>query len=103
MLAVLAEIDRLWIATPLYPGATGIDQLIPEPFHDDFFVVSRIRTIQSRICRRRWLALSEQIADQKQHRAAKRKPFHPAAIFHRLKLLVQPNPTASCADVLGRI
>jgi len=49
------------------------------------------------------LALSEQIADQKQYRAAKRKPFHPAAIFHRLKLLVQPNPTTSCAGVLGRI
>src|SRR6266446_5462657 len=97
MLAVLAKIDRFWVATPLYPCATSIDQLIPEPFHDDFFVVSRIRTIQSRICRRRWLALSEQIADQKQHRAAKRKPFH------RLKLLVQPNPTTSCADILGRI
>jgi len=49
------------------------------------------------------LALAEQIADQKQYSAAKRKPFHSAAIFHRLKLLVQPNPTTSCAEVLGRI
>src|SRR5207245_8890775 len=97
MRAVLPEIVRLWVDTLFYPCATGIEELGGEPFHDDFLVVGGIWTIEGRICRRRLLALSKQIAEQKQYRAAKRKPFHPAAIFHRLKLLVQPNPTTSCA------
>src|SRR5205807_9228428 len=103
MLSALAEIGRLGIAIPFNPGAPRIKELVVEPFHYDFLVVGGIWAIERRVCRRRLLPLTEQIADQKQYRSAKRKPFHPAAIFHRLKLLVQPNPTTSCADVLGRI
>src|SRR6266566_4761441 len=51
MLAVLAEIDRFWVAAPLYPCATGIDELVVEPFHYDFLIVGGIWTIQGLICR----------------------------------------------------
>jgi len=76
MLAVLPEIGRLGIAIPLDPGAAGIDELILEPLHYDFLVVGGIRTVERSVCRRRLLSLAEQVADQKQYRAAKRKPFH---------------------------
>src|SRR6266571_7902963 len=76
MLAVLAEIGRLWIAVPFDTGAARIDELILEPFHYDFLVVGGIRTIERRVCRRRLLSLTEQIADHKQYRGPKRKPFH---------------------------
>src|SRR5260370_29812340 len=81
MLAVFAEIDRFWIAIPFKPRALSIEELVVEPFHYDFLVVGGIRTIESRICRRRLLPLPEQVADQKQYRDAKRKPFHRSPFF----------------------
>src|SRR6267378_608538 len=81
MLAVFAEIGRLRIALPLDPGAARVDELVVEPFHYDFLVVGGIRTIQRRVCRRGLLSLAEQITDQKQHRSAKRKPFHRPQFF----------------------
>src|SRR5882762_4274604 len=76
MLAVFAEVGRFGITAPFNARALGVDQLVVEPFHYDFLVVGGIRTIESRICRRRWWPLAGQVADQKQYRGAKRKPFH---------------------------
>src|SRR6202011_3007296 len=81
MLAVLAEVDRLGIAAPFDPRALRIEELVVEPFHYDFLVVGGIRAVESRICRRRLLPLAGQVADQKQYRGAKRKPFHRPPFF----------------------
>jgi len=91
MLSVLAEIGWLRIAIPFNPGASRIKELVVEPFHDDFLVVGGIRAIERRVRRRRLLPLTEQIADQKQYRGAKRKPFHPVQFFIGRTELVEPN------------
>src|SRR5229473_80516 len=77
----LIDVGSARIAIPLDPSAADVDQLILEPFHHDFLVVGGIRTIERRVCRRRLLALAEKIADQKQYRGAKRKPFHRPLFF----------------------
>src|SRR5438477_9568933 len=91
MLSVLAEIGWLRIAIPFNPGAARIKELVVEPFHYDFLVVGGIRAMERRVCRRRLLPLAKQIADQKQYRGAKRKPFHPAQFFIGQTELVEPN------------
>src|SRR5438270_13856510 len=91
MLTVLTEIGRLWITIPFDPGASRIKELVVEPFHYDFLVVGGIRAIERSVRRRRLLSLAEQIADQKQYRCAKRKPFHPAQFFIGQTELVEPN------------
>src|SRR2546421_3826792 len=92
MLSVLAEIGRLGIAIPFNPGASRIKELVVEPFHDDVLVVGGIRAIERSVRRRRLLlSLAEQIADQKQYRGAKRKPFHPVQFFIGRTELVEPN------------
>ena len=53
MLSVLADVGRLRIALPLNARAVGIDQLIVEPFHDDFFVIGGIRAIKRGVRRGR--------------------------------------------------
>jgi hypothetical protein len=81
MLAIFAEVGWLGIAAPLKARALGIEKLVVEPFHDDFLVVGGIRAIEGGICRGRLLPLPRQVADQKQYRGAKRKPFHRPPFF----------------------
>src|ERR1041384_1179556 len=46
VLALFAQVGRLWVAFPFNAGARGVDQLRLQPVGHDFFVVGWIRPVK---------------------------------------------------------